>query len=259
MCAGGADHGQHVSARSDRDAAEAKEDGRRSFSNPRQDVLIRIRWQFQRQHADKGPSRAPLRPLGRQSGKDERVVGLDFQRSMIGDPLRPRTPRLRQTEATALRILDLLYRTAPRNPFIEPQRGAAERCRQVRQDLTIGTHREVMQRGQWNSVSLSDIGGKLLEAHARNHQVGPVCQGLQRCGVLLGPTPGHELPDFTSEPFQFLAVSPGFTKETCPIVALRFQKGPRINPVGDRCQPSGLGEADQIGRDSHLHLMPAAQ
>ena len=44
-----------------------------------------------------------------------------------------------------------------------------------------------------------------------------------------------------------------------PVVALRVQNGPRIQAVCHRRKPSRLGEADQVGRDGHAHVMASAQ
>ena len=35
--------------------------------------------------------------------------------------------------------------------------------------------------------------------------------------------------------------------------------GLRIQPVSDRRKPRRLGEANQVGRDGHAHVVPSAQ
>ena len=155
-----ADHGDRVSRRRHRRAAEAEVHRRRSSSGPRQHLVVGVGGQLERQRADEGPPIVFSRPLGRQRGHAKPLVRLDLQRSLAGAGF------VRQAERLALGAVSVC-------------RGAAL-GRSGLQDL----RREEVQRRQRNTTVLSDIGGRHLIGHTRHQQVGVIGQGHQR-GVLL--------------------------------------------------------------------------
>ena len=203
----------------------------------------------------KGRLAIPFRPFGCQPGKAHLVVGLDFQRSAFGDPSRPGACGLRQTEFTALRILDLLpsrAKPASRTPSSRSGPTAPAGTAGAGRWLAAGRYaawrtecRNTPRR--WRVV---------LEIHAGEQQVGPVRQRRQR-RAHLRPALGKRLRIFAPQPAQLLD-PPGVCEETRPEVAVRVQDGLQIRSVGDRRRPGRLGEADHLGRDGHVHVMPAA-
>ena len=51
---------------------------------------------------------------------------------------------------------------------------------------------------------------------------------------------------------------PGVAEEARPEFAVRVEDGPRFRPEADRRYPGRFGEADQVGRNGHDHVVAAA-
>ena len=160
-------------------AAKPEANRRCSRGNPRRDLVIGIRRQLHRQRADKGPLAIPFRPFGCQPGIAHLVVGLDFQRSAFGDPSRPGACRLRQTEFTALRILDLLRpRHASQSNTLVAERpnGAGRNGR----SWPLARSGKICSVANGMSQCSATLAAVVLEIHAGEQQVGPVRQRRQR-------------------------------------------------------------------------------